>query len=692
MEGLYNIETKRAITYSLLAHINNSKILSNGPLDLFVPIVKKCLHIITCKGEFKGENIKEISEIVDKEYGIDIPIPVMRNILKIIVKEINSEKEIVFSLNKDDSFWIKKYVFVEYDQHLEDSKKEVENLQYLFKEFCRVNNVSTQNSSIIHFIEKNKMMISYYLANKIEPNGNDYTIEAKFVDYFRNSSPQIYEQIKSIYLGSILTSYLDYTPSDLKVNVDLLFDTNFIISLLDLNTPESTYTCKKLLEICEKMGFSFHVLSDTIYEARGLLQYKIDNFDNSILQQFVNKEDIYNACNRLHYTKTDLQRIIDKLESLIESYKINVIIQTDVFKHEARYSNEYKTLKEYRYTERSALHDAMCIMYVKRKRNNKRPKDFNKINCWWVNNSISHDYESEDILPIDNYNKNQLFPEEIKVDDLLNILWLSSPHVIDNGDIIDMGLTSLIAFTLNKDLPKSRIIKELDDNIQKYKNEDITDQDVYLLSTRIANGQLKDIEEINNLAQKDVCEFNQRVKEEANKQLKIEIERGRTLEAIVEKFSKVIKDLQDHKKNIDKKSDEKIGIAVSQLNDRLIEISNKDFEIENLKAENKLLKSREYQAKKDVFIKNELKKWRYKSLRSIIIVGLIFVIVFVACYFYCGFHNLESFLSYKIISIFLSILLFFIETFLLKGLYDKYYNYSNITAFIHQINFKDNFE
>ena len=38
--------TKRALTYSLLAHINNSKGLANGQLDIFVPIVKKGLHFL----------------------------------------------------------------------------------------------------------------------------------------------------------------------------------------------------------------------------------------------------------------------------------------------------------------------------------------------------------------------------------------------------------------------------------------------------------------------------------------------------------------------------------------------------------------------------------------------------------------------------------------------------------------------
>ena len=112
-------------------------------------------------------------------------------------------------------------------------------MQKLFQYFCEVNQVNLQDKCVIRFIEKNKTAISYYLANRPIENGQDYTIEAKFIKFCKESSPEIYDQVREIYLGSILTSYLEYTPSIVtKFDVDLLFDTNFIISLLDLNTAE----------------------------------------------------------------------------------------------------------------------------------------------------------------------------------------------------------------------------------------------------------------------------------------------------------------------------------------------------------------------------------------------------------------------------------------------------------------------
>ena len=66
--------TKRAITYSVLAHISGSAKLAKGQLDVFIPIVKKCLHHISDgKAEIKGANISEIADQILLDWQIEIP-------------------------------------------------------------------------------------------------------------------------------------------------------------------------------------------------------------------------------------------------------------------------------------------------------------------------------------------------------------------------------------------------------------------------------------------------------------------------------------------------------------------------------------------------------------------------------------------------------------------------------------------
>ena len=81
-----NSSMRRAVAYSLLAHIKNSGNLTNGPLDIFVPLVKNILHK---KKDVKGSHVSEISETLKMEYGLDIPGPVMLQILRVIANEAN---------------------------------------------------------------------------------------------------------------------------------------------------------------------------------------------------------------------------------------------------------------------------------------------------------------------------------------------------------------------------------------------------------------------------------------------------------------------------------------------------------------------------------------------------------------------------------------------------------------------------
>ena len=687
------IESKRALTYSLLAHINNYGNLAKGQLDIFIPVVKKSLQVLSSASVLpKGESIQEIGDAIFEHFGIDFPLPVLRNILKIIAKEINTPEKKVFEVFNDDGFILHKYIFEEFDEIIEQSKKELFNLQLLFKKFCEINNVK-QTQGLLSFIEKNKISISTYLANKNVQNGNDYSIEAKFVDYFRNTSIEIYNQIRNLYLGAILTSYLEYQPSDANMDVDLLLDTNFIISLIDLNTIESTKTCRKLIEIGDTLGYKFHVLSDTIEEAQGLLHFKAENYDKSVIQRYVNREDVYNACNRLNYNKTDLERISDNLpEQLVKKYGITIIPHTEKYRNIARFSKEYRVLKKYRNSDKSALHDAMCITYVKEIRKNRVIHKFEDVNCWWVNNSITHDFENEDISALLSTENGNHLPEMIKVDDLINILWLTCPGLnnLDTTAMLDMGLSSLIAYTFNQSLPKAKIIKELDDNIQKYRNESISDRDILMLATRVANGQIRDIEKINAQASSDTQKFNERIKEEALKQEKIEKEQSRTLEAIVLKLNEKIQELQEHKQKIDETSLRKIEQEIDNTRKEYeTQLLKKDNEIAQLKSEKEKRENELKEKKREKYIKKQVRIWRVKTILLFILFTAITVLGIVWIVKQGKMDDLNSFLSSKIGAWALTLIGGFIDVFLLKALYDKTINYSNIVSFKNNITFPD---
>lgn len=612
--------TRRAITYSVLAHISSSAKLAKGQLDVFVPIVKKCLHHISDgKAEIKGANIREIADRIVTDWQIEIPVPVLRTILTQISKEFDCDEDSKpFVLNNDDSFWIKRFIFADFDAEIKESEHNVKELQNAYLKFCKIQNIQSEDGKgVIRFIEQHKDTLAHYLRNSNCPDKTDYSLPAKFIEYFKPIKP-LYEEIRDLYLGATISCAIGYQFNGLKNDVTLLLDTNFIISLLDLNTPESTRTCSKLLEVCKKSGYSFLILPETKEEIQSLLEFKSRSLDKVALQKNVNKEDVFCACERRGLNSADLMRISDNIEDSLTKFSIRILPNSTTLKNKAKFSNEYQTLKTYRNNDKAALHDAMAIMYVREKRGGKAVKSFEKVNCWFVNNSITHDFEHSAIENIIRGNSSENQPEIIKADDLLNILWLSAPSIrseVSSDEMVDIGLTTLVAHTLNKSLPKARIIRELDENIQKYKTEDITDRDVYLLSVRIANNQVKDIEELNTLAVKDTVEFNCRVKEEARKQAEIENEQR-------EQLNKLYSELSNAIHSISKQSEAMV------LDKEALDKQNQNLQEKLKKSESDNEAISEESGIKDIMIKRQRK----------IIFGLLAVIIaiilFVLCYFF----------------------------------------------------------
>jgi len=675
-ENRYKLMNKeRAITYSLLAHIRNSGTLAKGPIDIFIPLIKRALSKMNSAGIFEGKSLLEIKKTTDELYKIDFPIPVLKKILEEICKEINTESTTHFVLYQDGAFSIKQYSFTDYEDIIATQTDEVNELEELFKQFCETSDLIISNSdSIFKFIEKNKFTLSKYISNSKVTNGEDYTSEAQFIDFFKRI-PQIYERIKSIYLGSIIAGYIEYSPDEAKREIELLFDTNFLVGLLDLNTPESTHTCKTLIEISKRQGFKLRVLKDTIEEAENLLQTKARFFEQSFLQKKVNPEDVYNACDRRGLSKSDLERIADNLERTIGEFGISLIHQTDKLNKEAKFTEVYKVFERVRNSKKSALHDATALLHINKQRK-KRIREFDKVNAWFVNNSIS--VEGDSIVLKDGFQ-----PETIKADDLLNILWLSNPQInesIDGGDLAEIGLTSTISLTLNKNLPKSQILRELDDNIHKYAKEEVSDTDIIRVATRITNKQLKDIEELNNLAEKDKAQFVKRLEEEANKQKHLEETRIKKLERVFKDISLRTDELEKTKKEFEDKSKD-IDTVINDKN-------KSDSKVTDLESKLLIEKNKNREIKRDKWIQKQLIKWKEKSWIEFSVFILLFVLGIIYILYHSNWNYINAVEYFKnlnsniIVSGLVSLTLFVFSGITLKTLLGKYRNHSNIQNYL----------
>ena len=672
-----------ALTYSLLAHIRTTSTLVKGPLDIFVPLIKRVLSKMNEDGIFSGKSISEIKKYSDELYNIDFPIPVIEKILRKIASEINTGDKKYFEIYQDKAFAINGYFFTEFEENVRKHKVEIENLEKLFKKFKEINEgEKVEENSIFRFIEKNKHSLSKYLANNQSDNNEDFSAEAQFVDFFKNITP-VYELIKEIYLGSILAGYIEFDPKEAKMEVELLLDTNFVIGLLDLNTPESTHTCRTLLKIANSQGYKCKILSDTIEEIKALLEAKSNFFNQSFLQRKVNPEDIYNACERRNLNSADLERISDNLESELNNFKIYTVFDTRKLKNKAKLSDDYEYLKYRRNTPKAALHDAAAILYVKEKRG-KDIYSFEKVNCWFVNNAINRDHQQ-------NYTPNgKKQPEIIKADDLLNILWLSNPQSkvsITDDQIVDIGLSSLISLTLNQSIPKASIIRELDDNIHKYADKEISDTDVVRIATRITSNQIKNIDELNLLAENNKKEFVERLQKEADRQKETENKRMKMLDDAVRKFKEKTSNIkvteEDYEQNI-KLKESRIS-SLEEINSKKEKenniLRNKLFEKENLEREEQ----------REKFYKEKLAKWRMNSWIEFIISILILISPFIILLYQSSWNLTEVLYSLKKleeniwISFFITVVGIICTKVTLPTLVGKYRNHSNINSYKNNI-------
>ncbi|RCR67689.1 hypothetical protein DUE52_19985 [Larkinella punicea] len=688
----------RALTYSLLAHIRNRGQLIKGPVEVFIPLIKRTLSKLNEKGVFSGKSIVEIKNEADYLYSIDFPIPVIRTILSLIAKEVNSENEICFVLFQDDAFQIKNYTFTEFEETIRIHNVELSNLEKLYKDFCETLGEEKPDSlSILEFIEKSRFSLSKYLAHKhTEPN-KDYTIEAQFVDFFKKI-PSVYDTIRKIYLGSILVGYVEYRTEAVKTNVELLLDTNFILGLFDLNTPESTHTCRKILEIVKIQGYKLSILIDTISEIRYLLKAKAQNFNMSFLQKKIYPEDIYNACERRNLNVADIERITDNLENDLGNYGIAIVYDTTKYKNLAKYSNEFEYLKTIRTSERSAFHDATAIQYVRNKRI-KKIREFENVNCWFLNNSLNRDK----YINGKNVNEIEFQPDLIRADDFLNIIWLSNPQITRNinmDEVVEIGLSSLVSLSLTASLPKLSIIKELDDNISKYAEEsNLSDEDILRVATRITTKQLTDIDGLNKLANTNKEEFVKRLNEEAKKQKEIEEEKIKKLDKVLKDFidkssslAKIKTDFEEKSKKIDERITNITGDSV--IKDKTIDELRNQLDIERQQRKKESL-SRKKKERND-YINTKVKKWQNNVNYELIIWGIIFIVSVVYILYLASWNINLAIGLYKnikddfIFGNILFILGLIFTGFTIKKWYDRHHNYSNIENYKKNIEIPEN--
>lgn len=490
-------------TYSLLSFIQDSQKedKSKSILQLFIPIVQDTLNWMLSQnantGEIKGKSTLEIRDVIKMRFELEIPPFALNSILSLIDTDENR-----FVINADKSFIIKAGYSNGIDKQYESQKKRISLLKKNYKSFCYRENVNFEFQELVTFIQDQKNRI--FEGNSTQITDQRYYV-SKYVAEKIRTKDTYYKTICNIYLGGIITSYLSFTITERVMDTELLLDTNFYISLCNLNTEESYETCKQLFETARNLGFRFSILQRTIEQIRILLTNRIKNFECRSSRAAWDESDIHAACVRRGMnSSSDLQLYKDGIMNDLASKGINVIndtmIRPDIEK--ASKSEEYRSLKVIRRNSESALNDVIAQTYVEHKRSSKKIAEFSDVNCWFLTNSTS-------------FNKHELeIPvwqrKSINAADLLLLLWYANPS-LDLGNTTSMlAMSSLSANILryrSEKGPAAKIVDKIQHRVaQLQTNGLVTQEAIAKLCIRMSEGCI-DETEANRLVSMPTSEF-----------------------------------------------------------------------------------------------------------------------------------------------------------------------------------------
>lgn len=444
-----------------------------------------------------GKSTLEIRDAIKNRFELEIPPVALYSILSLIDTD---EKR--FIVNTDKSFIIKAGYANGIDKQYSKQKEWISLLRKNYEAFCNRENVVFDFQELVTFIQDQKNRI--FEGNPTQITNQKYYV-SKFVAEKIRLKDKYYKTICSIYLGGVITSYLSFTLTEKVMDTELLLDTNFYISLCNLNTEESYETCSQLFEMARNLGFRFSILQRTIEQIRILLSNRIRDFDCRDSRAAWDESDIHAACVRREMVgSSELQLYKDGILNDLGRKGVNIINDAMIrpIIEKASHSEEYRSLKSIRKNSESALNDVIAQKYVEHKRASKKIAEFSDVNCWFLTNSTS-------------FNKHELeIPvwqrKSINAADLLLLLWYTNPSLNFENTSSMLAMSSLSANILryrSEKGPTAKIVDEIQHKVAKLQTKGLVTQEaIAKLCIRMSEGCI-DETEANRLVTMPTSEF-----------------------------------------------------------------------------------------------------------------------------------------------------------------------------------------
>jgi predicted nucleic acid-binding protein len=370
-------------------------------------------------------------------------------------------------------------------------------LQEAFEAYLNSEGIDTAGlPSFANFLEKNKRHLAAFFKNTGSINGDSveasYIHHVAFLEHIDTSNNDLFEIAKGLYIGSIVASFLEAgieLEPKFEPNEVYFLDTPIVLRALDLQKEEETEPIKELLEIIKNTGGQIKILSITIEEIYKVIESAIGNYNATTPTSTINE-----ACIRLGKNKAWLITYNGNLEkNILETLKIEKETIQQAFIEKNQTSPDVKALQERRIRKGNALHDVLAYLFVRQLRGSTISL-FQKARAWFLSNNTELLKFNRELNPSSG------ITEIVMPDALTGLLWLKNPTKLIEK-VKSVGLSELMAMTLNEEIASKELINEFESTIKSL--EGISEDDYRILLASVAHESAKKIEQFNEVAEQD---------------------------------------------------------------------------------------------------------------------------------------------------------------------------------------------
>ena len=472
-------------SYSFLAALSENE--TDIYKTVYLPLFKRAISSYAAKKSSKVSNSIQgtdidIQSIILEEYGIEVPILIVRKLIKAVGTSLSKKERNIFKFDifeDGKAFQFTNYNYFSTEEIYDRERRNAQALQQAFEDYLKSENLSEKNiPSFSQFIDKNKCNLSSFFSGKnclIHDVEGSFMAHVNFLQHIEGGYHYLYQTAERIYLGSVIASFLE-TGVDLESKMDnniiYYLDTQIVLEALDLQKAEDTLPTQELLKLIRATGGKIRLLDITINEIHKIIELAINNYSKSHPTTTVNE-----ACVRIGKNKTWLISINGKLESFIKAelqVDIDGILETKMSLYSK--SEDVNLLKQTRIHKSTAIHDVAAYLHV-RDRREGNIRLFQKAKYWFVTaNKKLADFNIS-------RKTNGFVNETIMPEELTSLLFLKNPQKLAKK-VSQIGLNELIAQTLSEEYASKELINEID--IAKKASADLSAEDYNILFSSIA--------------------------------------------------------------------------------------------------------------------------------------------------------------------------------------------------------------